>query len=28
MWTSPETPVRTRYMFQMSQWLGPRQMHW
>jgi len=28
MWTSPETPARTHYMFQMVQWLGPRQRHW
>lgn len=28
MWTTPETLARTHYMFQMVQWLGPRQRHW
>jgi len=28
MWTSLETPARIHYMFQMVQWLGPRQRHW
>ena len=27
MWTSPETPTRTHYMFQMDRWLGPRQIN-
>jgi hypothetical protein len=27
IWTSPETPTRTHYMFQMDRWLGPRQIN-